>query len=59
MVNSVHARALSVAAVFLGLEVPDKVPRPPELDRLGIKEEVRDVHSFLLMDIFYFRFVRW
>ena len=45
MVNSVHARALSVAAVFLGLEVPDKVPRPPELDRLGIKEEVRDVHS--------------
>ena len=45
MVNSAHAHALSVAAVYLGLEVPDKVPRPPELDRLGIKEEVRNVRT--------------
>ena len=46
MVNLVHARALSVAAVFLGLEVPDKVPQPPELYRLGIKDEVRMYIAF-------------
>ena len=50
MVNLVHARALSVASVFLGLEVPDKVPQPPKLDRLGIKEEVRmSPNEFLFM----------